>query len=188
MGKAVLAVLLAVAVAGCASSPKPHPDELFVQKVVEAPGITKEQIIERAKVWSARTFRQSMARWYEENDRRSVLQYENAGEGMMIASGAVPYPHEPLTSESYKTGWEVRFTLEVDAKDGKAMLTFSRPMMFVPSVICGYYSPPTGSYETAMYAEEFATVKPVFLDLIDRFGAFLRLPEDKWRWAPIPAP
>ncbi len=187
MGRIVIGMFLAMALAGCASTLKPSPYAHYVQQVVEAPGLTKAQIIERSKVWSARTFRQSMARWYEENDRRSVLQYENVKEGIMIASGAIPYPHEPFTSESHKTGWEVRFTLEVDAKDGRAMITFSRLMMFVPSIFCGYYSPPTGSYETQLYAEEFAKVKPEFLDLADKLGEFLRLPEDKWRWFPTPA-
>jgi hypothetical protein len=187
MGRILMGLFLALALAGCASTPKLSPDTLLVQKVVEAPGLSKAQIIERSKVWSARTFRQTMARWYEENDRRSVLQYENVKEGMMIASGAIPYPHEPFTSESYKTGWEVRFTLEVDAKDGSGMVTFSRMMMFVPSIICGYYEPPTSSYETLLYAEEFTKVKPAFLDLADKLGGFLRLPEDKWRWFPTPA-
>ena len=182
MVRIVISLFLAMVLAGCASTLKLSPDALVVQKVVEAPGLNKEQIIERSKVWTARSFRQSMARWYEENDRRSVLQYENAKEGMMIASGAIPYPHEPLTSETYKTGWEVRFTLEVDAKDGSALVTFSRLMMFVPSLFCGAYSPPTGSYETRLYSEEFTKVKPTFLDLTDKFGEFLRLPEDKWRW------
>ncbi|HTY21475.1 MAG TPA: DUF4468 domain-containing protein [Geobacteraceae bacterium] len=187
MGRIVLCLFLAMALAGCASTLKLSQDAHFVQKVVEAPGLTKAQIIERSKVWSARSFRQSMARWYEENDRRSVLQYENVKEGMMIASGAIPYPHEPLTSESYKTGWEVRFTLEVDANDGSAMITFSRLMMFVPSIFCGYYSQSTSSYETQLYAEEFTRVKPAFIDLADKLGEFLRLPEDKWRWFPAPA-
>src|SRR5512138_553764 len=97
MGRIVIGLFMAMALTGCASTLMLSPNALQVQKVVEAPGLTKAQIIERAKVWSARNFRQSMARWYEENDRRSVLQYENAKEGMMIASGAIPYPHEPLT-------------------------------------------------------------------------------------------
>ena len=182
MGRIVMGLFLAMAMSGCAPTLKLSPDALFVQKVLEASALTKAQIIERSKVWSARTFRQSMARWYEENDRRSVLQYENVEEGMMIASGAIPYPHEPLTDEAYKTGWEVRFTLEVDARDGSAMVTFSRLMMFVPSIICGYSYQSTSSYETRLYAEEFTKVKPTFLDLSDKLGEFLRLPEDKWRW------
>jgi hypothetical protein len=187
MGRIIIGLFMAMALAGCAPTLMLSPYALQVQKVIEAPGLTKAQIIDRAKVWSARNFRQSMARWYEENDRRSVLQYENAKEGMMIASGAIPYPHEPLTGEAHKTGWEVRFTLEVDARDGSAMVTFSRMMMFVPSVICGYYAPPTSSYETLMYTDEFAKVKPTFVGLADKFGEFLRLPEDQWRWVLAPA-
>jgi hypothetical protein len=68
----------------------------------------------------------------------------------------------------------------VEAKDGKARVTFNRLAMFVPSIICGYYSLRTSSYERPLYDEEFEKAKPQFLDLADQFGAFLKSPEEKW--------
>jgi hypothetical protein len=38
-----------------------------------------------------------------------------------------------------------------------------------------------------MYTDEFAKVKPTFVGLADKFGEFLRLPEDQWRWVLAPA-
>jgi hypothetical protein len=176
----VTAVFLAMAMTGCAYTHTLPPAELVVQNVVEAPGVSKERIFEKSKVWFARTFRQSMSGWVEQNSRRTVLQYEHKESGVLIANGAILYPHEGFTSESYKTGWEVRFTLEVEAKDGKARVTFNRLAMFVPSIICGYYSLRTSSYERPLYDEEFEKAKPQFLDLADQFGAFLKSPEEKW--------
>ncbi len=176
----VTALFLALAMTGCAYTQTLPPAELVVQKVVEVPGVSKERIFEKSKVWFARTFRQSMSGWVEQNSRRTVIQYENQESGVMIANGAILYPHDGFTSESYKTGWEVRFTLEVEAKDGKARVTFNRLTMFVPSIICGYYSLRTSSYERPLYAEEFEKAKPPFLDLADQFGAYLTAPEEKW--------
>jgi len=178
------AIFLTAMMTGCAHVQSLPAEQLVVQKVVEAPGISKERIIEKSKVWFARTFRQPMSpmsRWVDQNNRRTVLQYENEGKGLLIANGAILYPHEGLTAESYKRGWEVRFTLEVEAKEGKAKLTFSHLTMFVPSIICSaYYSSATSSYETPLYAEELERAKPIFLDFADQFGAFVKAPEEKW--------
>ncbi len=173
-------LLLFATLAGCAYTRTLPPADIVVQKVVEAPGVTKEEIFDKSRIWFARSFRQSMARWQEQNERRTVIQYENEGKGIVIGNGAILYPHEGLTSESYKTGWEVRFTLEIEAKEGKARVTFSRLTMFVPSVICGYYSYATSSYERVLEAEELAKVRPVFLDLAEQLGAFLKGPGEKW--------
>lgn len=177
----IAAVLsLALALTGCAYTRTLPPAELAVQRVVEAPGLSKDQIMDKTKIWFARTFRQSMSGWVDQNSRRTVLQYENDEKGVMIGNGTILYPHSGFTLESYKTGWEVRFTLEVDAKDGRARITFSNLDMFVPSVICGYYSYATSSYETPLYADEFAEVKPAFEVLAEQFGAYLNAPEGKW--------
>ncbi len=180
MTKIVTILFLALTLAGCAHTRALPPAELAVQRVVEAPGMSKEQILDRTKLWFARTFRQSMSGWVDQNSRRTVLQYENDEKGVLIGNGAILYPHGGLSFESYKTGWEVRFTLEVDARDGRARITFSNLDMFVPSVICGYYSYATSSYETPLYADEFAKVKPAFEGLADQFGAYLNTPEGKW--------
>jgi len=176
----VTAVFLALAISGCAYTQTLPPTESVVQKVVEAPGVSKERIFEKSGEWFARTFRQSMSGWVEQNSRRTVIQYENRENGVLIANGAILYPHEGFTSESYKTGWEVRFTLEVDARDNKAKVTFNRLTMFVPSIICGYYSYATSSYERPLYDDEFEKVKPAFLAAADQFGAYLTAPEEKW--------
>jgi hypothetical protein len=176
----VTVILLATALSGCAHVQTLPPAELALQNVIEAPGASKERIFEKSKVWFARTFRQSMSGWIEQNSRRTVLQYENKENGVLIANGAIPYPHAGFTDESYKTGWEVRFTLEVDARDGKAKVAFNHLTMFVPSIVCGYYSYATSSYERPLYADELEKAKPAFQALADQFGAYLKIPEETW--------
>ena len=173
-------VLFAVVLAGCAYVQTLPPEQLVIQKVVDAPNVTKEQIFEKSKVWFAKTFRQSMAGWWEQNSTRTVIQYENREKGMLIANGAILYPLDSLY-DSYKNEWEVRFTLQEDVKDGKAAVSFSNLNLFVPRTICGNpYAGWTSSYEKRLNVEEFEKVKPIFLNYADQLGACLVAPEKEW--------
>lgn len=182
MRKFLTTLFLATMLSGCAYTRTLPPEQLVVQKVVEASGVSNEQLFEKSKVWFARTFRQSMAGWWEQNSTRTVIQYENKKDGVLIGNGAILYPHAGLTSDTFKKGWEVRFTVQVETKEGKARITFNKLTMFIPSVMCASYAygSDTSSYEMPLDEEELARVKPLFLDLADQFGAFLRAPEEKW--------
>ena len=70
-------VLFAALLAGCAYVQTLPPEQLLIKKVVDAPNVSKEQIFEKSKAWFAKTFRQSMAGWWEQNSTRTVIQYEN---------------------------------------------------------------------------------------------------------------
>ena len=182
MRKVLTALFLATMLSGCAYTHTFPSEQLVVQKVVEAPGVSNERLFEKSKVWFASTLRQSMAGWWEQNSTRTVIQYENKQSGVLIANASILYPHAGLTRDTYKKGWEVRFTVQAEAKEGKARITFNNLTMFIPSIFCGSYaySSTTSSYETPLDGEELERVKPLFLDLVNQFGAFLRAPEEKW--------
>jgi Domain of unknown function (DUF4468) with TBP-like fold len=176
----VTAIIFAMVLGGCAYVRPLPPEQLVIQKVVEVPNGSKEQLIYKSKIWFAKTFRQSMAGWWEQNSTRTVIQYESREKGMLIANGAILYPLTKL-SDSYKKGWEVRFTLQEEVMDGKARITFSKLNMFIPTYICGtIYSGTVSSYEKGLDPEEYEKVKPIFNDLADQFGAFMLAPEKAW--------
>lgn len=173
----LMAVLFEMVLAGCAYVKPLPPEQLVIQKVVEAPNVSKAQLFEKSKIWYAKTFRQSMAGWWEQNSTRTVIQYENRDNGMLIANGSILYPLEHL-SDSYKKGWEVRFTLQEEVKDGNARFSFSNLNMFVPTYICGnLYAGTMSSYEKRLDPEEFEMVKPIFLELANQLAAYLVAPE-----------
>lgn len=176
----VVAVLCSMLLGGCAYVRTLPPEQLVIEKVVEAPNLSKDLIVEKSKIWFAKTFRQSMAGWWEQNSTRTVIQYENRPKGMLIANGAVLYPMENLY-ESYKSGWEVRFTLQAEARDGRARVSFSNLNVFVPSMFCGLYAGPTSSYEKRLNEGEFELVKPVFNAYLDQLGAYLVAPDTSWQ-------
>jgi len=176
----VTAIIFAMALAGCAYVRPLPPEQLVIQKVVDVPNVSKEQLIDKSKIWFAKTFRQSMAGWWEQNSTRTVIQYENRETGMLIANGAILYPLTKL-SDSYKKGWEVRFTLREEIMNGKARITFSKLNMFIPTYICGtIYSGTVSSYEKMLDPDEYDKVKPIFNDLADQFGAYMLAPEKGW--------
>jgi hypothetical protein len=173
-------MVLAMILAGCASVQPLPPEQLLIQKVVDVPNLSKERIFEKSKIWFAKTFRQSMAGWWEQNSARTVIQYENREKGVLIANAAILYPLERF-SESYKAGWEVRFTLQEEVRDGKARLTFSNLNLFVPRAFCGNsLAGWASSYEKRLNAEEYGKVKPLFLDLADQLGLYLVAPDKEW--------
>ena len=176
------AIACSMVLAGCVYFQSLPPEQLLIEKVVDTPNVSKELIVEKSKIWFAKTFRQSMAGWWAQNSTRTVIQYENREKGMLIANGAILYPLEHLY-DSYKNGWEVRFTLQEEVKEGKVKVSFSNLNMFVPTTICGNSyagSQSTGSYEKRLNAEEYEKVKPVFNGYIDQLGAYLAAPQKEW--------
>src|ERR1035437_10149082 len=80
----VTAIIFAMVLDGCAYVRPLPPEQLVIQKVVEVPNGSKEQLIYKSKIWFAKTFRQSMAGWWEQNSTRTVIQYESREKGMLI--------------------------------------------------------------------------------------------------------
>jgi len=174
----VTAIFITAILAGCAFTRTLPPEQMVVNKVVEAPGISKDQIFERSKIWMAKTFRQPTSGFAEDNWTRTVIRYENEAKGILVANAAILYPYRNLSGDTYKEGWEVRFTLTEEMRDGKARITFSDLIMYVPPHICGYnYPQVTRSYQKELTTEEFEKVRPIFDGLPDQFGAFLMGPE-----------
>ncbi|ABK98462.1 DUF4468 domain-containing protein [Pelobacter propionicus] len=173
-------MVFALLLAGCAAVQPLPPEQLVIQTVVDAPTVSKERIFEKSKIWFAQTFRQSMAGGWQQNSTRTVIQYENGEKGVLIANAAILYPLGRY-SEAYKEGWEVRFTLREEVKEGKARLTFSNLNLFVPTVFCGNaYAGSTSSYEKRLNSEEYGKVKPLLLYLAEQLGAYLVVPEKEW--------
>lgn len=180
MRTVAMVMLGATFLAGCASVPTLPPERIVIQKVVDAPRLSKSRIFEKSKIWYAQTFRQSMAGKWDQNSTRTVIQYEDGEKGVLVANAAILYPLERF-SEAYKEGWEVRFTLQEEVRDGRARVTFSNLNMFVPTVFCGNsYAGWTSSYEKRLNADEYEKLKPLFLGLADQLGAYLTAPEKEW--------
>jgi hypothetical protein len=185
MQKITMALIAALFFTGCAGMRSLPPSQLTVQKVVEAPGLTKLQIFNRSTLWIVRNFKPFKAVWLFGDRISPVLGYANEKEGILIATGNIFYPDRSYSlTEGYKRYWEITFTMEEDIKDGKARVTFRNLSIYVPKLWCGnIYSEWLGAYDKPLTeAEDMAAVRPVLLDLVDQLGAFLLTSQSEENW------
>lgn len=132
-------------------------EDRTIEKVFEAPGYSKEQIFNGAKIWISENFRSAKA----------VLEYENKEAGTIIGNGIIPYPHGGFFEAIAKEGWEVPFTMRVDTKDQKFRLTFTNLRLKWDAQYKGRaaYDGPIGRQA------DFDTIKPVLLNFGDKIIA-----------------
>jgi len=156
MRSLIISLLTTVVLAGCAGMQSLPPAQLSVQKVVEVPGMSKDEIFRKSQIWFTKTLRLSKAVTSYERKYRSPLDYVNKAEGLLIGSGDIFYPSTDYSlSEGHKTNWEVTFTVQEDIKDGKARLTFTNLTIFVPKTWCqNAYAGWLGAYEKPLRAVE----------------------------------
>ncbi len=185
MRKSVLVIIAAFWLSGCAGVRALPPEQLAVRQVLDVPGMTKERLYAKSKLWIARNFKPFKAIWLYRGRTAPVLEYENEKEGILIATGAANYPNTSYSwTEGYKNYWEVTFTMEEDIKDGGVMVTFDNLGIYVPQIWCqNRYGGWMGAYDKPLTAaEDMAAVRPVLTSLAEKLGEFLRAPENMGNW------
>lgn len=107
-----------------AKKPLPVPEEeRIVVHVFDAPGSTADEIFKASKVWIAENFRSA----------QSVVEYEDGATGTIIGNGSIAYPCDGgWTCRVRAESWRVKFTMKVEAKNGRFRLTFSNVLMSYP--------------------------------------------------------
>jgi len=110
----LILVMIFVFLTGCAGlQPIVDADRTF-ERIVEAPGYSKEQIFNGTKIWIAENFKSAKA----------VLEYENKDTGIIIGNGSISFPCSGLNCIA-TADWKAPFTMRIDIKDQKFRLTFS---------------------------------------------------------------
>jgi hypothetical protein len=157
----VLALLVVVVLVGCMPTLIPA-NETSVQKIIELPGITKDVIYDKSRLWFAKTFRSSKA----------VIDYENKEAGVIIGKGIVYYAVKnegSLLFPNMMVDIPVRFTMKEDIRDGRVRVTFDNLN--------------EGELENPVrYQSSMDRIRPRLLSLADDLGNFLSNPDadDKW--------
>lgn len=108
-------ITVVLVICGCAGAQVVPIKDL--QKVVEVPGFTKDQIFDAVKIYIAGNFKSAKA----------VLEYENKVNGTIIGNGRIYYPFHSGTGGFVRDAlrnWMVSFTMKIDIKDGRFRCTF----------------------------------------------------------------
>ena len=155
---AIAIPLFIVLLCGCMPTLIP-PDSTTVQRVIEVPGIPKDIIYERSRIWIAKTFRSSKA----------VIEYENKETGVIIGNGIIHYTVKADPLGLYMAEVPVRFTMKEDIKDGRIRITFD-------NLFEG-----TGDFP-ATYQQSMDRIRPKLLSLADSLGEAVKSPQDIKPW------
>ena len=88
-------------------------EPLEIVEVIEVPGVGAEDLFTRAETWFAETFVNSTA----------VLEVKDKEARRFIGNGVIPYrPTNPVMASAVG---QVRYTIKVEVKDGRARLSLT---------------------------------------------------------------
>ena len=167
----LISVIIFVFLAGCAGlQPVSDADRTF-ERVVEAPGYSKEQIFDGTKIWIAENFKSAKA----------VLEYENKDSGTIIGNGIISYPCSGIDCIA-KGDWKVPFTMRVDIKDYKFRLTFSNLHLSWPPSYNRTFGAQSGHDGPISTQGDLDAVRPVLLKFGDEILASLGIEKGKKDW------
>jgi hypothetical protein len=134
-----------------------------IKKIFDAPGYSKEQIFDGAKIWISENFRSAKA----------VLEYENKETGIIIGNGNIPFPCQGWKCMG-TGGWKLSFTMRTDIKDQKFRLTFTNLRVF--GTDRGLYDGPIGREST------FNNVKDKLSEFGNQMLASFKKEKSKDNW------
>lgn len=111
MRKLVAIVLLMSAVILPVAAKKLPPEELIIQRVIEAEKLADE-LFSLSLEWIAKNFRSA----------KSVIEVEDRASGKIIGRGMIPVTYTIVPVDTF-------FTLTIEVKDGKARITVENAFM-----------------------------------------------------------
>ena len=162
---AILAVL-----ASCAGMQPVSEKDLIIQRIIEVPDFTKDQIYNQTKIWIAENFRSAKA----------VIEHDDKESGTLIGNGIIKYPCEGLELLA-KDDWKVHFTMRVDIKDGKFRQTFSNLRISWPARrdSLGYHK----AYEGPVATQgDLNKIKPKLLKMGDQIANAIKKSKGETKW------
>ena len=86
-------------------------DDLTIRKIANVPGLSKNQLFDKSKIWLAENFVSS----------QDVIQYENKEDGIIVGKGSIPHYRTTLIGP-VRVG-NLGFTLVINTKDNKIRVT-----------------------------------------------------------------
>jgi len=161
---------VALVMGGCASmQPVAESDKTF-ERVVEAPGNSKEQIYTSIKIWIAENFKSA----------KSVIELDSKEDGLIIGNGIIQYPCSGMDCLA-KGDWKVPFTMRVDMKDTKFKISFSNIKLSWPASYSSGISSP--AYNGSVNSQgDMDVIKPALLKFGDEILISINSSKSKSDW------
>lgn len=158
-------------VTGCAGMQPISEADKTIERVVEAPNYSKDQIFSATKIWVAENFKSA----------KSVIEYENKEEGTIIGNGVIAYPCSGMDCLA-KSDWKVPFTMRVDMKNEKFKLTFTNMQLAWPASVSGATYTRANDGSPIYYQGDIDKIKPALLKFGDELQASMNNNKKSSNW------
>jgi len=153
---------------GCAGmEARPAQD---LEKIVEMPGFTKNQIFDQTKIYIAENFKSAKA----------VLEYENKETGTIIGNGIIKFPTAGGMESLALNDWKTAFKMRVDIKEERFRCTFSNIGIEWPATY-GRYGGPAGG-RSIFYGQEFERISSSLLSIPSSIENSIKRSNTKDNW------
>lgn len=116
-------LMIILSITGCAAMQPIEDADKTIEKVVDIPTRTKEQIYTATKIWLAENFVSS----------KSVIEVDDKESGIIIGNANMKYPCTQGMSCLVKGDWRLNVSLRFDMKDQKFRITFTNMSWSSPS-------------------------------------------------------
>ncbi len=165
----IIVLTLLFLLSGCAVHRPLPPEETEIRQEFEAPGLTKEQIFERSRVWIERHL-------YSKGE---IITLADAKAGVIEADGFIDYPARGEWESIERIQYTISFAMREDIKDSRISLTFYNLMLDIPK----YYrysrwwsmQEYTGGYSVPVEERsDFEAARRGMLDIGNRLEEYLK--------------
>jgi hypothetical protein len=125
MRKTAVICMILFSIVGCAV-PRIAPEwQMPIVKTLETKGLSGSRVFDLSRLWLVRYL----------HSEKSIIDYENKAEGVIIANGAVDYPAAGLEAVA-RVQYTISFRLRESINDTGVTLSFDSLLINVPK----YYS------------------------------------------------
>lgn len=169
-----VSILMVFILIGCIKGQYIKEPYTSVEKIVEVPGYTQNEIFDQTKIFIAENFRSAKA----------VMEYENRETGTIIGNGNIKYPTDGGFQAMALSTFRTNFTIRVDIKDGRLRCIFSNIKISWPS----RYDRTLGASSagersiTDGFEQESVSVKNELLKIPDEIAFYIKKSKTKDTW------
>lgn len=163
-----LCVLL---LAGCTAYRPMTPEEMTIVTKLETPGLSKEEIFRKSKLWVERHV----------YSRGKIIRDADMGTGVIVANGYIDYPAAGKSEEIGKIQYTITFDMKVEIAGSAVTVAFSNLLLDIPKnyLVYGRWWPLqeySGGYSVPVEERaDFDAAKRGLLGVSERLGECLKL-------------
>jgi len=157
-----VSIMLMILFSGCMPKTTPLPEnQKQLQNVVMVNNESKQEIYRKVKMWIVENFVSA----------KSVIDYENPQQGIIVAKGNIQYPCSSTDTCMMVSNWHVSFMMKIEVKNNKMRITINHISIVTPM-----------SEREVNSVENMKVIKPKLLQLVNDLTNYVKNPTSSNNW------